>query len=370
MKKIFTLSTLAALTAAALSAQAQIVVDGTLSPDEIGTGAGKYQLVGMYTGTHAIADRGLKALYVATSATTMNVMVVASPEISGYDALALYLDMPAKTGIAAGTQMPGGSDNTSEISKAKPTLDMPVDYVFRLTVSPLNNGTGDSNSYHSLMDCTALNASGQTVDTYLGPTDKNGTPLASMGLPDSQIAFRTTATGSVAANTTTGWELAIPLTALGGAPTGSTINMMAAYLNNDGSFTSDVLPQIKDQTAALGTDPNFVTIPGNQYYAYQVGAGVLAARPAASTTLAASAYPNPVAADSRLDYVVANAAQPVTVTAFNSLGQKAITLLDGATQPAGQHSLALAPLQRLAAGMYLLQVRAGDQLSTQRVVVQ
>ncbi len=376
MKRIFTLSTLVALTAASLSARAQFTVDGTLSTAEVGTGTGKYQLVGTYTGTHSIADRGLKALYMGTTATTLNVFVVASPEIAnpGYNALGIYLDMPNATGAAAGTRLAGGTDATSQLY-SRPTLDMPVDYAFRVTLSPLNNGTGDGNSYYSILDYTAAASTstdpavaGRYPDTYLGPTNKNGSPLGSNGLPNSQFSFQTTPTGSVAANTASGWEFAVPLSALKGAVAGNNINVMVAYLNNDGTFTSDILPQITSQTAGLGADPNFTTIAGKQYYTYQVGTGVLASRTAGST-LAASAYPNPVAAESRLAYTVADAAQPVTVTAYNSLGQPALTLLDGATQPAGDHLLALAPLQRLAAGVYLLQVRAGNQLSTQRVVV-
>ena len=373
MKRLLTLSTLAAL-AATFSAQAQIVVDGTLSPTEIGTGTGKYQLVGTYTGTttHSVADRGLKALYMGTSATMLNVMVVCSPEIDGYNSVVLYLDAPNKTGIAAGTRLPG-SNNSGNGGKEslfqKPTLDMATDYGFRVTTSPLTDANGGM-MYLSRVDYTVAAGTGGYTEIGMGSGPKNGAPVSDSNDPaGAQTAFQTSATGSVATNTTTGWEFSIPLSALGGAAAGSNFNVMVAYIDDNKSFNSDVLPQIKDQTAALGTDPNFVTIPGKQYYTYQVGTGVLAAR-AASATLQASAYPNPVAADSRLDYVVANAAQPVTVTAFNSLGQPALTLLSGATQPAGAHSLALAPLQRLAAGMYLLQVRAGDQLSTQRVVVQ
>ena len=377
MKKLFTLSALAALSAASLSAQAQFSVDGTLSSAEVGTGTGKYQLVGTYTGTttHSIDDRGLKALYVGTTATTLNIMVVASPEggASTYRALALYLDMPNKTGIAAGTRLPGGDDNSSQL-KGRPTLDMSVDYAFRVTTSPLNNAPNDVNSYYSKLDYTATpNTAGTYNDKYLGPTNKTGTPLvisdATTNLVAARFAFQTSASGSVAANTSTGWELEIPLASLGGAATGTNIRMLAAFLNDDASFNSDVLPQIAGQTTALGADPNFTTIPGNQYYTYQVGTGVLASR-TASASLPTSAYPNPLAASSRLAYTVADAGQPVTITAFNSLGQTALTLLDGASQPAGAHTLALAPLQRLAAGVYLLQVRTGNQLSTQRVVVQ
>ena len=130
MKKLFTLSTLAALTAAALSAQAQITVDGALAPAEVGVGTDKYQLVGTYTGGHNVADRGLKALYMSTGATMLNVMVVASPEIDGYNSLVLYLDAPNKTGIAVGTQLPGSSNSgngvRSRCTRSQPWTCPPI----------------------------------------------------------------------------------------------------------------------------------------------------------------------------------------------------------------------------------------------------
>jgi len=364
MKKIFILSTLAALTAASLSAQAQITVDGTLSPAEVGTGTGKYQLVGTYTGAHSVADRGLKALYMGTSATNLNVMVVCSPEQGNgtYAHVLLYLGVPNKTGIAAGMALPGISGNTPLIQK--PTLDLPITtYVFRITLSPIDQQPGAM--YLSRVDYSVATPS----EINMGSAGKNGAVASDAKDPaNAQSAYQTST--SVAANTTTGWEFSIPLSAIGGAAAGSQLNAMVGYVRDtDKGFYSDVLPQVANQTTDLGKDPNFTTIPGKQYYTYQVGTGVLAAR-AASATLAARAYPNPLATDSRLAYTVADAAQPVTVTAYNSLGQPALTLLDGATQPAGDHLLALAPLQRLAAGVYLLQVRAGNQLSTQRVVVQ
>ena len=365
MKRIFTLSTLAALAAASLSAQAQITVDGTLSPAEVGTGTGTYQLVGTYTGAHSVADRGLKALYMGTTATNLNVMVVCSPEQMGsYPHVLLYLGVPNKPGIAAGTALPGVSGNTPLTQK--PTLDLPTtSYVFRVTTDPFENQPGAM--YLSRADYTVATP----VEVNMGSAKKDGTVTSDSNDPaNAQSAYKSSATGSVAANTTTGWEFSIPLASLGGAAAGSNFNVMVGYVrDSDKGFYSDVMPQVAGQTTDLGLNPNFVTIPGKQYYTYQVGTGVLAAR-AASSTLQAAAYPNPVAADSRLAYTVADAAQPVTVTAYNSLGQTALTLLDGATQPAGDHQLALAPLQRLAAGVYLLQVRAGNQLSTQRVVVQ
>ena len=367
MKKFFTLSTLAALTAAAFSAQAQFTVDGTLSPAEVGTGTGKYQLVGTYTGAHNQADRGLKALYVGTTATTLNVMVVASAEIAGYNSMLFYLDAPNKTGIAAGTRLPGSTNTGNdgrESLRQRPTLDLPVDYAFRCTTSPFQ----DNNNaiYLSRVDYTTA----PYDEIGEGSVRKDGTVASDSRDPAGvRTAYQTSATGSVAANTTTGWEFEIPLSAIGGAAAGTNMRMMVAYIDDFKSFNVDVLPTIAGRTTALGIDPDFTAIPGNQYYTYQVGTGVLASR-TASASLPTSAYPNPVAASSRLAYTVADASQPVTITAFNSLGQTALTLLDGASQPAGAHTLALAPLQRLAAGVYLLQVRTGNQLSTQRVVVQ
>lgn len=370
MKKIFTLSTLAALTAAAFSAQAQFTVDGTLSPAEVGTGVGKYQLVGTYTGTttHNQADHGLKALYVGTTATTLNVMVVASVELpNDYNSMLFYLDAPNKTGIAAATRLPGSTNTNNdgrESLRQRPTLDMPVDYAFRCTTSPFQNS--NNAIYLSRVDYTM--APYNEIGEGTGP--KNGSLVTDTNDPGGvKTSYQTSATGSVAANTTTGWEFEIPLATIGGAATGTNLRMMVAYIDDFKSFNADVLPQIAGQTAALGIDPDFTAIAGNQFYTYQVGTGVLASR-TASASLPTSAYPNPVAATSRLAYTVADASQPVTITAFNSLGQTALTLLDGASQPAGAHTLALAPLQNLSAGVYLLQVRSGSQLSTQRVVVQ
>ncbi|MGI4832776.1 MAG: T9SS type A sorting domain-containing protein [Janthinobacterium lividum] len=363
MKKMFTLSALAALLTGAFNAQAQFTVDGTLGASELGAGTGKYQLVGTYTGTHSVADRGLKALYMGTTATTLNVLVVCSPEqASGvYTHVLLYLGVPNKTGIAAGTALPGVSGNTPLTQK--PTLDLPsTAYVFRITTSPLDDQPGAM--YLSRADYTVATP----VEVNMGTAGKNGTVTSDGNDPAGvQTAYKTSS--SVAANTTTGWEFSMPLSALGGAAAGSNFNVLVGYVrDSDKGFYSDVLPQVANQTTDLGLNPNFVTIPGKQYYTYQVGSGVLASR-TASSALAASAYPNPVAADSRLTYIVTEAAAPVSITAYNSLGQRALTLLDSAAQPAGEHTLALAPLQSLAAGMYLLQVRAGSQLSTQRVVV-
>ena len=76
MKPLLTLATMAALLAPSLSVSAQFVVDGVAGTTEFGTGPGKYQLAAAYTGNYLDADRGLKALYVGSTATTLNLMLV------------------------------------------------------------------------------------------------------------------------------------------------------------------------------------------------------------------------------------------------------------------------------------------------------
>ena len=128
MKPLLTFAAMAALLAPSLSVSAQFVVDGVARTTEIGTGPGKYQLAAAYTGNHLDADRGLKALYVGSTATTLNLMLVGSAEspTGGFRALVLYLNTPARPGAAAGTALPGGSDALSPL-KHRPTMDMVVD---------------------------------------------------------------------------------------------------------------------------------------------------------------------------------------------------------------------------------------------------
>ncbi|GAB2866879.1 T9SS type A sorting domain-containing protein [Hymenobacter ruber] len=363
MKKLITLSALATLGLGSLSAQAQFTVNGVLAATEVGTGTGKYQLLGSYAGTHSVSDRGLKAIYMGTTATTLNIMVVGSPEQTAYSALVLYLDAPNKTGIAAGTRLPGSSNTSSQL-RHHPTLDMPVDYGFRITVSPLNDA--NNAMYLSRVSYTTPGTTYPEVGMGTGP--KNGVAVSDAADPAAaRTAYSTTA--SVAANSTTGWEFEIPLSALGGAATGDIFHVMAAYVADNGDFYSDVLPQVAGRTTDLGTDPNFTNIAGNQFYTYQVGTGLLANRAATAEALGLNAYPNPLTSASTLSYTVASGTQPVSVEVYNALGQRVLSLLN-ADQAAGPHTTALAPLQQLAAGSYLVKLQVGTQLTSRRVVVE
>ena len=294
-------------------------------------------------------------------------MVVASAESADHTSLVLYLDTPNRTGIAAGTKLPGNTNannNGRESLYQKPTLDMPVDFAFRCTTSPFLNS--NNAIYLSRVNYTMM----PYDEVGMGAGKKDGVTVTDTNDPAlAKTAYQTSATGSVTTNTTTGWELEMPLSALGGAAAGSDFKIMVAFIDDFKSFNSDVLPTIVGQTMALGIDPNFVTIPGNQFYTYRVGQGVLGNRAATADALAATTYPNPLNSASQLSYTVAGGTQPVSVEVYNALGQRVLNLLNE-EQAAGLHTAALAPLQRLAVGSYLVKLQVGTQLTSRRVVVE
>ncbi|RTQ52139.1 T9SS type A sorting domain-containing protein [Hymenobacter gummosus] len=362
MKNTFTLFGTAALALAALSAQAQFTVDGTASAAEIGTGIGKYQQVATYTGAHSDADRGLKALYVGYTATTLNIMLVSSADAatSGpYKALVMYLNTPGRTGTAAGTRLAGGGDGLSPL-KHRPTMDLEVDYGLRMSIGP-----GGTDVYFSRASYVGTTPS----DTYLGQGSKTGGLVTASGndFAGAKMAYNNTA--SVAANTSTGWEVEIPLSVLGNGTTplavGGRVDLFAAYTDGDGIFTTDVIPQISGQTTALGADPNFTTIAGTQALAYVIGTGVLAKHEQVATKLQFGVYPNPANGAARVSYVVPGAQQNVELAVYNAMGQRVRDLAAGSQTGPQQYSLA-----NLSAGTYLVKLRVGDQSTSQKVVVQ
>ncbi|OON65796.1 T9SS type A sorting domain-containing protein [Hymenobacter sp. CRA2] len=364
MKYTSTLFSTAALALCAFSAQAQFTIDGVASAAEMGTGVGKYQQVAAYSGTHSDADRGLKALYVGYTATTLNLMLVASPEAvtSGqYKALIMYLNTPGRTGTARGTRLAGGSEPLSPL-KHRPTMDMEVDYGLRMSIGP--NAT---DVYFSRVNYTATGAN----DSYIGAGNKSGTVVTVTTPTDfagSRMAYSNTA--SLAANTTnTGWEVEIPLSVLGNGTTplavGGRVDLFAAYTDGDGVFTTDVIPQITGQTTALGADPNFTTINGTQSLAYVIGTGVLATRPEVAAKLQFGVYPNPASGAARVQYVVPGGQQDVALTVYNALGQQVRSLAAGSQLGTQSYEL-----DKLSAGSYLVKLRVGDQTTSTKLVVQ
>ncbi|WBA42221.1 T9SS type A sorting domain-containing protein [Hymenobacter canadensis] len=371
MKNLFSFVALGCLATASLTAQAQFTLDGRATAAEIGAGVGKYQLAGTYTGNHLDTDRGLKALYVGYTATTLNIMVVASaeaPDVAttfGYRALVLYLNTPARTGAPAGLPLLGSADGQSPLRHI-PTLDMQTDYGFRASVGPATAAATDV--YFSAVSYVTGTAVAAGTDPYVGQGSKTGAVVTSATtvLPGTRFSYFNTA--NLTANTTNaGLEIEIPLSALGTTTltAGSRLDLMAAYTNSNGDFFSDVIPQIAGRTTALGVDPDFSTIAGTQAVAFVLGSGVLATRAETAAALDFNVYPNPAPGAATIAYRVPAGAQPVTLAVYNSLGQQVRSVAE--QMQAGSQQV---PLGNLTAGAYLVKLRVGDQLTSRKVVVE
>ena len=380
MKNLFTLAATGFFAAASFGANAQFTVDGRASAAEISTTPvlGKYQLASSYTAAHLFPDRGLKALYVGYTATTLNIMLVGSPEAptGDYRAFILYLNTPARTGAPAGVQLAGSSDGSSPLAH-RPTMDMQVDYGFRGVVGGAMSGAagtgGTSEVYFSAVSyVTGAGAPAVGSDPYAGQGSKAGAVVTAAAtatvLPGAKYSYFNTA--NLTANTAAingGVEIEIPLSALGGTPVtvGSRLDLFAAYTDSNGEFvTYDVIPQITGRTTALGANPNFTTIPGNQSVAFVLGTGPLASRNEVANAANFQVYPNPAQAGSTIAYTVAGGQQPVSVAVYNALGQLVRSVANEMQAGAQQF-----PLGRLAAGSYLVKLQIGEQTTSRKIVV-
>ena len=362
MKKIFTLAAASVLSAATLGAQAQITLDGKVDAAEIATTvtSGKYQLVSTYSGTHSVADKGLKALYVATSPTKLYIALVGSYEQStSYPAVIGYLNLPGKTGVPAGTRLIGGAASDSPL-KIRPTMDFEVDYGIRLTFDQ----SITSSAYFSYADYS----NGNTVavpDAYQGGATKTGTPLTASATAGPLLGARVAylASTSLAANATnSAVEFEFDLAALG-LTSASQLDMFFAYTYDGGVFTTDTFPPIAGQTAALGPDQDFTLIAGKQYLTYKIGSGLLATRNEVANALRFHVYPNP-GSTSAVEYTVPQGKQAVALSVFDATGKQVRSL---AENQAGSQSYKISGLQ---AGIYVVKLNVGGAQTSSKVVIE
>jgi len=362
MKRPFTLAALGLLTATSFSANAQIVLDGKVTATEIGTGTNRYQLASTYTGTHSVTGKGLQALYVGASSTKLYVMIVGSAETAtDYPGYVVYLNVPGKTGVAAGTQLKGGSAGDSPL-KHTPTMDMETDYGVRATLSP----SSMTDVYYSFVDYTSGNTA-PVADSYQGAGKKDGTALtfstATGPFTGTRVALVKSADLTAATTAGAGLEMEFDLAAMG-LTTTSQINLMVGYVKDGGAFTSDVLPQVVGQTTDLGSSPNFSTLAGRQNVTYNLSTGILANRNAIASALKFSVYPNPSAGTAQVSYQVPNGQQDVQMEVFNCLGQRIQQLSLGR-----RSGTQVQPLEALQAGSYFVKLRVGDQTTAQQLSV-
>ncbi|MBG8555650.1 T9SS type A sorting domain-containing protein [Hymenobacter guriensis] len=381
MKKTTTLVLAAALTATALSAQAQVTIDGVISADEIGTTAGKYTSLGAFTTPH-IGDggfglMGLLRMYGANSSTKLYIGLAGTIEPGGNN-FQLYLDLPNKTGVPVGTGLPAiagsatvfGTFAGGSIGGTK--LELEADAAIATT------GGGDVQAaIYTAEAGQAKSIGGGAAILTDGSTNAipaSATTGAYALFAGTKVAYKAP-TGNLTTNPgndngggagSYGLEYEFNRASLGLPSGASVVRVMAAYVSGDAYWSSDVIPEIPGNgNNNLGFSPDFTTLAGDQAPALNVV--VTSSRKAEDAVVAMSVFPNPAQGKSTIAYRVLDKAQAVSVRVTDLLGREVRTLLD-ARQPAGFHELSVATGD-LAVGAYLVKVQVGEKIATRRLAV-
>lgn len=383
MKKIFTIAAAGVLATASLGAQAQVTVDGQLTAAEVT--AGNYVLLGKYTNPRGFGDAGLISLYAASTPTKVYFFLGGTVETNG-NAFQLFLDLPATTGVPAGTSLPAGAAGTS-FEKMISKMDLPVDLALALR----SDGTGfkiEGATYTAVL-ANSKNLTGTT------PLAGDGTVLALPAdaafpmLAMAKVAYKNATGGKVSANPgnttpntaaayggvgTLGLEVELDRAALGAAGTPALSVFALQNGGNGGFLSSDYIPQATTPPAGNGNlgdadKVDFATVPGRQAATFTLSATgvVLANKAADAAAVAMGIYPNPTNDVATVAYNVGARAQNVNILLTDLLGRP-VRVLSSGVQAAGVQTK-LVSTADIAAGTYLMRVEVGDKVATSKIVL-
>ena len=391
MKKQLTLAAAALLATGALSAQAQITVDGTISAVEIS--ATNYQLLGRFTTPHVgnggFGNWGLLSMYAANGGANnskLYVAVAGTLEKSG-NGFQLYVDRPGVAGVPMGTALPNPMGMTMFDGVAGTKLEMDGDMALGI------KGDAGGQIPQAVFYTSATAAVSREFSSVL-PLPGTATMLppaetigAYAGLAGTHMSYRDTPSGSLltdfpaagsgpgnpgntAANPGSagsfGWEIELSRNSLNINAGGGQVKLMGAYVSNGGYFSSDVIPEVTGNgNTNLGNTPDFTALAGNQ------GSGALtltlSTKAEDAAAVAMSVFPNPALSQAMVTYRVLDRAAAVSITLTDLMG-RTVKTVDGGIQAPGIQRFELNSSE-LAAGTYLVKVQVGDKASTRKVVL-
>ena len=374
MKKIFTLGALTLLSASAAFAQAP-TIDGVINASEKGTGAGRYQSMGVFTNARGFGSWGLIEGFVTNDATNLYVAVqgTVEPNTGDGNSFQLWFNVASRAGIAAGSDIPlapspagdatcfdgepGGNPPANTLGKFDFEIDGAAGFRYA-------NGVP-----HLELASFALPVPETNV---LGDMDEIGTPFTFLA-GAARAAYKKAAT-DVTSNVNEGLEISINMAAYGIVP-GQTIQLFWFQNNRNGGYgSSDFIPQgpVVPHNPAnpenMGPEPDFTASAGNQFYAYTVQNPTGVAK-LNENTLRFTVSPNPVSGqDAAVAFTVADKAQFANVTVTDLLGREVAVLANGIL-PVGAQRFSL-KTAGLAPGQYLVKVLLDNKVATRKVSVQ
>ncbi len=262
------------------------------------------------------------------------------------------VDYPTPQGTLAVVANPGSSAANTSTSCASYVRDGSRDYA-TINIVPKNGGKfADVSAYAGGAQKITMKfrsaAVGTTVQLVLQNRAKNiALPYA---YPQGNYLGTLDATTTVA----NGWET---LTFV--------FTDRTAGNGADGTVTATTV----DQIAMLINGNNFDA--GTYYFDDLTGpalAGTVTATRATSTAALAAVYPNPAAGLAHLPYNLQKSAV-VSLGVYDALGRRAAAVLDGQTQPAGEHSANI-NTAGLAPGLYTCRLVVDGAVLTRQLSVQ
>jgi Secretion system C-terminal sorting domain len=382
MKKLFTLAAAGAMAATALTAQAQITIDGTLNANEIGAAnSGRYVRIGQFTNPRGFGDWGLLSLYAANSGSKVYFFVAGTVEnvaAGGKNSFQLYIDVPGVTGTA---ELPGG---TAGSGTSFEKMDALMDFAPDMALGIKGDGTilnvegvvytADAGTDKVLFPGMAVNGTAITV-----PGSATAAPFNRFA--GARVAYRNTSDGKVLTNPglsngggagSFGWEFELDRAAMGAGTTGNPqITIFALQNNGDGGYaSSDFIPQATPALTAnsgnAAASPDFTQIGGSQAATFTLST-ITGIKKADEQRIAMDVFPNPSAGTTTVAYQVLNRSQEVSIELTDLAGRTVRTLRKG-TMPAGAQRETV-KTEDIAAGTYLVKVQVGDMLATRKVVL-
>ncbi|MDB5271258.1 MAG: hypothetical protein JWP58_4298 [Hymenobacter sp.] len=389
MKKILTLALITTMVGGALSAQAQISLDGVINANEIGTTGGKYASLGAFTtphvGTAGFGFAGLLRMYGANSATKLYIGLAGyidpNPnQASRFNNFQLYMDLPNRTGVPVGTALPAiagattvfGTFASGSIGGTK--LDLEADAAIATTGNLDVQAaiyTATTGVAKSLGDGLSVTVTSNGQPSTIPPASTTGaynlfagTRVAYFASPVDITGNPGNANGGGAGSYALEYEF--NRTSLGLPSGASIVRVMAAYVSGDAFWSSDVIPEIPGNgNTNLGFAPDFTALGGTQ--AAPLNVVVTSTRQADDAVVAMSVFPNPAQGESTISYQVQGGTQAVAVRVTDLLGREVRTLLD-AKQATGFHDFKVS-MNDLPTGIYLVKVQVGDKVATRRLEV-
>jgi hypothetical protein len=248
MKKRCALAGLLAVSGVAFAGTPTI--DGTLDAAAGYVALGTVNAPGDDEGFGGSADAS--AIYFTEDATNIYLFVQGRVPTGNSDGLMLVIGTSGQTGLAAGSAgvgVSGAGGHAFGAANDQYKFDFEVDHAW-----VGNTGSSGSNFW-----IDEVNLVGTRATSFVGNPGQSGGTATGGNVGATHSFNNAGASGGLGSST--GWEVSIPRSSLGGIGVGATVQAMAIIVSSTAFFSSDAAPTIVPG-GNPGNNPDFVAITG------------------------------------------------------------------------------------------------------------